>query len=525
VTADTLPIDEAQLPRGLSADRDRIPYRQGDVRRSIAKITAVSFHESVELSAGSISVTPVSSGFAMGACNWIIKSFREKICYLGASTAPCQRHPLPLDHKALTNCDAMIVSSLSLATELPEAVLPRLCGIIEQTARNSGHVLLPVASSGVLFDLLDGILAYLKARNLQKVRVFFVSPIAKRSMGYSAITGNWLNGAKQTQVFTGQHPFSMCETAIEEHTLTLLDSLTEVVPALAQGASTAHRQGSGYVRGVALASLFDCPSPCVVLCGHPCLRFGPVVDMLLRWGRDIRNALVLTEPAFCGLGAADIVPKLLAADQGEGHPSALRKVPNAAAGIRVIECPLDPELSPTQLATLVAETRPKRVVVPSRLHGVGGVVGMGEIRHATTVTEGGTSVEQTADSTQQTADSRQQTAGSREKTVDSTIVERAVKEEGAANGVGKRKRASAPVPSPSPSPSSHANVAVADGQGIEPALSAVALPCPVIVCAPLAVVTLPIETRRHQAYMTAALARSIRPTPTGDPNRLPHSCF
>ncbi|GFN90879.1 integrator complex subunit 9-like [Plakobranchus ocellatus] len=56
-------------------------YTQHDVDSALAKVKLVGFSEKLDIF-GALTITPTSSGYCIGSCNWIINSKFEKICYV-----------------------------------------------------------------------------------------------------------------------------------------------------------------------------------------------------------------------------------------------------------------------------------------------------------------------------------------------------------------------------------------------------------------------------------------------------------
>jgi len=59
------------------------------------------------------------------------------------------------------------------------------------TLKNGGNVLVPCYSSGVVYDLLECLSGHLESMGLGGVPLYFVSPVADKSLAYSNIYAEW----------------------------------------------------------------------------------------------------------------------------------------------------------------------------------------------------------------------------------------------------------------------------------------------------------------------------------------------
>lgn len=356
-------IKERSPPAQSSGRSWRLPYTAHDVSLCIRKITSVSFNQKVyPIANGSIYVMPVSSGFSIGSCNWVVQSTSEKIVYVSSSCTPTlQRHPLPLDQNALAKADVMIMSSLSLAKQPVEQVVHALRGHVENTLRNQGNVLLPVLSSGLIFDLLEVLFLHLKKKGMGNVRVFFISPTAKKSLAYSSITGEYLCDQKQELVNQGRNPF-VHNDLVRERLLCPLESVTEFVALPSESAASGTRL---HQLRIAATTIFDVTSPCIVLAGHPSLHFGPVIEFMRRWGPDPRNTMILTEPAFCNVEQVERdARKIFGAMEGASDQMDITE--HQTLKMRVLSCPIDPQLTLARASQIIEAAKPKTLIIEEK---------------------------------------------------------------------------------------------------------------------------------------------------------------
>lgn len=60
------------------------------------------------------------------------------------------------------------------------------------TLRANGNVLIPCYPSGVVYDLFECLSSHLDNSSLSTIPMFFISPVADMSLGYSNILAEWL---------------------------------------------------------------------------------------------------------------------------------------------------------------------------------------------------------------------------------------------------------------------------------------------------------------------------------------------
>lgn len=254
-----------------------MPYDSHDITVCLEKVTAVQYNEQV--SVGSVSVTAVCSGFSIGSCNWVVQNAAQKVSYLSACSA-FRRHPSGVSPDPLRNSSVVLLSSQSSQPTYRlsfEQVLNKLGGHLEETVTQGGKVIIPVLSSGVVYDLIEFIFSFLRRKGLGRIRVFFISSIAKQSLSYATVTGEWLTQHKQDQVLRAENPFAF-EQLIKEGLLYPLHSETDDIY---KSANTSGETRQSEKKPP--TTIFEWNQPCIVLCSHPSLRFGPAVKILQRY--------------------------------------------------------------------------------------------------------------------------------------------------------------------------------------------------------------------------------------------------
>uniref|UniRef100_A0A158QKT0 Beta-Casp domain-containing protein n=1 Tax=Haemonchus placei TaxID=6290 RepID=A0A158QKT0_HAEPC len=244
-------------------------YSKPVMEQALARITTVSFNQSVELEGG-VSVIACPSGYSIGSSNWVFKTEYERIGYL-ASSSIRSTHSRPVEWEKLQDCDALILTSLSRTPDFSsEGAIIEVAQTVVDTLKRGGNVLMPVNPVGFVYDLIDVVsrsidnavrvktprYSFLQYAHCERVliqggaileaRIYFISPVAKGALAYSNVNAEWLAETRQNAVYVPEEPF--CHTA--------------------------------------------------VLTGHPSLRIGDAPHLLEMWGNDSRNALIMTDPDF-----------------------------------------------------------------------------------------------------------------------------------------------------------------------------------------------------------------------------------
>ncbi len=251
----------------------------------------------------SISVTPVSSSFSLGACNWIFQSPPaparaggiiapagdcQRVAVISASSSSAKRHPLPLDTAAIAGASSVVLldclrrlgsnsppsqheqqqnpSSLPTAQSVPtsnpfsDALLPpslsrlplfevpppdqqltHLCSQISSLLHSGSRVLLPCEAANVCLDLLHYLGAHLHAAGLPHVPLYLLAPSAGAAMGAAAVFSEYLYPAKRAAAYEAQPCFSY-EDLIRLGRLVVAQDLFD--PALAASSSSSSSTSS-----------------------------------------------------------------------------------------------------------------------------------------------------------------------------------------------------------------------------------------------------------------------------------------
>ncbi|KAK7111966.1 hypothetical protein V1264_011503 [Littorina saxatilis] len=302
-------LKEAKEPRGW-----RKLYTKHDIDACLSKVQTVGYNEKLDVF-GALQISAVSSGCAIGSCNWIIQSTFEKICYL-SGTSTLTTHPKSMEQAPLKNSDVLILTCLT-QTPLaqPDPMIGEFCQNSVLTLKHGGSVLVPCYPSGVTYDLFECLSMHLESCGLSNVPLYFVSPVADSSLAYSNIYAEWLSKAKMSKVYLPECPFPHAEL-VNSGRLKHFKDINEL--------------GS------------DFRMPCVLFTGHPSLRMGDVVHFMENWSQNPANAIIFTEPDFPYLEAL---------------------APYQPVMMRVYYCPIDTSLNFLQANILIRDLKPLHLVV------------------------------------------------------------------------------------------------------------------------------------------------------------------
>ncbi|KAI6181195.1 Beta-Casp domain-containing protein [Aphelenchoides besseyi] len=247
-------------------------FTAAEVESCLSRILFISLGETKVVN-GATKVTAYSSGYAIGSCNWIIEYENAKFGYVSSSSVKTshQRNSYWKNFHAL---DSMIITSLSRFPDVdPSIPCRKICSTLIETLKKGGNVLFPVNPVGPIYDLVEIIFGAMDAGKVSvDVPVYVISPAIRGSFSYVNIFTEWLTEAKASRVYGAEEPFYFTGW-MEENRIKVYDNV--------------YGQFSR-----------DFRTPCVVLTGHPSMRFGSVVHFMELWGANEKNAVIVTDPDF-----------------------------------------------------------------------------------------------------------------------------------------------------------------------------------------------------------------------------------
>ena len=295
----------------------RKPYNIHDVHSSLSKVRCVRYNEIIDLF-GTLKITACSSGYCLGSCNWIVESDNDKFVFLGA-TSTLTTHPRPAEQNPLKHANTLLVTSATLTPNAnPDVMIGEFCMHAAMVVKGNGNVIVPCHVSGITYDLFECLSNHLDSLGISNVHMYFISPSAKSSLAYSSIYAEWLSKSKQDKVYLPESPFPHAEL-VQNNKLVAYNSISEIG--------------------------LDMKTPCVVFVGHPCLRFGDVVHFIELWGKSSANAIIFTEPEYSYIECL---------------------APFQPLQMKVFACPIDTNLSFSQLNKLLSDIKPQHIVVPKQ---------------------------------------------------------------------------------------------------------------------------------------------------------------
>lgn len=264
-------LPDGQLKEAADYISWRELYSEEDIKRAVSKVTPVSYSQKINLF-GYLEATPISSGFCLGSCNWVLESEQMKISYISSSST-FTTHPCPMERSKPLTSDVMVLCGLTNAPSAnPDTMLGELCGRMAITLKSGGNVLIPCYPTGVVYDLLECLNVFLDSAGLSHIPVYFISPVAESSLKHANIYAEWLCDAKKSKVFIPEQPFP--------HSEFVSSGRLKYFPNIHSG----------------LGSVYQ--TPCVVFTGHPSLRCGDAVHFMEAWGNSPKNCVIFTEPDF-----------------------------------------------------------------------------------------------------------------------------------------------------------------------------------------------------------------------------------
>ncbi|KAL0485764.1 hypothetical protein AKO1_003250 [Acrasis kona] len=202
-------------------------------------------------------------------------------------------------------------------------MLNELCSHVGMVVGGGGDALIPCLSSGLVYDLIDFIRNYLNTINLQSTNLYFVSPVANHSLAYSNISSEWLCSNKQQRAFVAEAPFSH-QSMVKTKQLFLFD---------------------GVDKDFANTLLNNRANPCVIFCGHPCMRFGDILHLIKIMSAGAKNALISIDGDLTSFDK--LVSPFLTPD----------------TKMRFVNCPIDLKLKRSEIVQLLKEIAPRKLAI------------------------------------------------------------------------------------------------------------------------------------------------------------------
>ena len=155
-----------------------------------------------------VQLTPVSSGFQIGASCWNLEVGHLKLAIVtNASIGLDYRHPKPIQTTLLKNCDVLLLSGIAAKTDV--APFDQQITHFLNTLTNCLHshlnskVLLPVQPTFIL-EVIDLLLHKVD----DHVQIVFMSESALSLIEYANINLEYLNPMLQNKIYVTENPLS-----------------------------------------------------------------------------------------------------------------------------------------------------------------------------------------------------------------------------------------------------------------------------------------------------------------------------
>ncbi|EKX51517.1 hypothetical protein GUITHDRAFT_161545 [Guillardia theta CCMP2712] len=290
-------------PGSVEMGPGRDPYTAQQVESCMSRVKRLNFGQSLALSEG-YAITPYPSGYCLGSSFWLLSKPQCKVALIGACSMGFPlRTPLPPRFDSLRNVNVAIFGDLlpsdrlvtpagMSVTQPPPPAWPfRDIGqAIQNTLQKGGNVLMPITLGGTSLDLLEALSMWCPDFGVSGMNapIYLISPTANSLIGYLEILSEWVqtfDATRREREGRIDSPFvhqSMLQNSrlhiiSDVHDLRSSSSSTTTTNMPTQPPTSTYRE------------------PCLVLAGHPSLRFGPCLHFLKRWGQKAENALILTD--------------------------------------------------------------------------------------------------------------------------------------------------------------------------------------------------------------------------------------
>ncbi len=184
-------------------------------------VQRVSFGQSVSVGGREEEafVEALSSGLALGACNWRLRLWNRTVSLMGESSLWHNRHCLPCETTSLLKCDLLVVAVARTAAggDASARVGQELRSLLSP---GGAPVVVPLASLAgpVLFDVLDVV-----ARELgqQLPSVTLIAPGAAALVAGATVLGEYFDQAHLARVHGGESPLRLVPSVVTTLSLPL----------------------------------------------------------------------------------------------------------------------------------------------------------------------------------------------------------------------------------------------------------------------------------------------------------------
>lgn len=191
-----------------AAQREDQLYSDADLERSFANITAIDYHQTVEVNG--IRFTALNAGHVLGAAMFVIEVDGARVLYTGDYSREEDRHLMAAESPK-ESIDVLVVeSTYGVQSHQPRHIREgRFTKVVHDIVSGGGRCLIPVFALGRAQELLLILDEYWQARpELHRVPVYYASSLAKKCMAIYQTYVNMMNDNIKGQVSQGRNPFN-----------------------------------------------------------------------------------------------------------------------------------------------------------------------------------------------------------------------------------------------------------------------------------------------------------------------------
>ncbi|KAI9322677.1 beta-lactamase-like protein [Dichotomocladium elegans] len=193
----------------------RFLYNKNNIQACLEKIQSVGYMQEMALFS-TVKFVAHSSGYALGAANWVLEVSERKIVLLSSSSIVPNRHPAPFDSTVFNKADVILISDVRQEDPASKMDMMRVRDRIKASTamaiQYKRNVLFPISTIRNIFDLLEDIRTHLIAMGIPigvsagEARFYVVSPIAKMSLEYANICGEWMTPDHHNNLYEAMAP-------------------------------------------------------------------------------------------------------------------------------------------------------------------------------------------------------------------------------------------------------------------------------------------------------------------------------
>lgn len=272
-------------------------YSAGDIQNSFAKMTALNFGENYQID-GDLVITPVSSGFSFGSCNWTMQFKSHKISIISNSSSDTTNYTKPLDVESLKH-SGVVVLTQSLNTRFVKSY-PQTSELVKRKLSNGdilkaelletiqshlnssspGNILMPLSDPQILLTLLE----FLSVIRTNISRIHVISSSFEAIVAYANVSVEYLSNSMGQRVYLDAKEVFAIDELKKAGKLIIYEDI-----ATFQKMNLHNESG-----------LFDHGAPSFYFVGHSSFRIGYSAKFLDFFINSQKRSplLILTDPKF-----------------------------------------------------------------------------------------------------------------------------------------------------------------------------------------------------------------------------------